>query len=502
MPAQPLPPFLVQNFGGGINLSTAAQNIADNEVEEALNKDLNLDGSLTSRKGAQQYNSTLTGGSRVTSLYYTKKTDGSTSMFIATTLAKIYKDDGVGGWTEITGSTTPPSNTLWKWVTFNNLAIGVNGTSVPQKNSFSGNCADLGGSPPDKCKLIEVFRGRVLLAGDTDEPTALHGCAAGNAEDWTTAADAFKIYIDKDNGQPITAIVKFFEVLIIFKRKGVYRLENPTNTPANFQVLQVFDDIGCVSPYSVMQIGNELVFADDDGVYALRATEQSGDVAYTAVSKKIQPLVDDTAYSYMNECYATDLRIKNQYRLSVPKAVATQNNHVLVRDYLHGAWLRHEGIAYACYSNPSEISSKREILAGGYDGKVYKINRLEADAGAAFIKLVRTKRYSMGVEMFRKWFHRVYMEYAVSGSYSIGFSALIDEVISKGLTLSSSSSLPLWDVALWDVANWAGSGTERRWMSIGKKGRSIQFQYLNSNASEPFSLYKLSVLSSLLGRRG
>lgn len=497
-----LDPIRLQDFAGGINKSTTVDNIEDNELDEGLNVNLNPDKSLTSRKGVDQYNSTLTGASRVTSLYYAKTTSGSSTARIVTTLAKVYKDDGVGGWTDITGATVPPSNTLWQWRTFSNLAIGVNGTSVPQKYAFGAALADLTGSPPDKCKVIEIYQGRVYLAGDGDEPTALHGSAAGLAEDWTAVNDAFKIFVDKDNGHPIVGVVKFFDDLIILKRKGIYKLENPTNLPANMRIVQIFDDVGCVSAYSIKQIGNELVWLDDDGVYTLSATQQFGDVAYSSVSKKIQPYIDDMQLSILNEACAHDIRKLTQYRLIVPKAGATQNNHVLVRDYFHGAWLRHEGINFASFGK-WDISSTFSDMAGGYDGKVYKLDTTENDEGADFIKKVRSKRFTFGTGRLRKWFHRVYQEYKLNGTYALGLTADIDYTrVTKGTSLTDSTVTNLWDVGLWDVAKWGGQSVARKEVTIGKKGRSIQFQYLNQMKDQPFTLHKVEFDASILSRRG
>ncbi len=492
----------MQDFSGGINKSTTVDNIADNEMDEALNMNLNTDKSISTRKGVDQYNSTLTGASRVTSIYYARNSAGTSTARIVTTLAKIYKDDGAGGWTDITGGTAPPSNTLWQWRTFNNLAIGVNGTSVPQKYAFGAACADLTGSPPDKCKAIEIYQGRVYLAADADEPTALHGSAAGLAEDWTAVGDAFKIFVDKDNGHPIIGIVKFYSDLIIFKRKGVYRLDNPTNVPTAMRIVQIFDDVGCVSLYSIKQIGNELVWLDDDGVYTLRTTQESGDVAYSSVSKKIQPYIEDMQQPLLNEAYSYDVRRLNQYRLIVPKVGASQNNHVLVRDYFHGAWLRHEGINFASYGR-WDISSIFSDMAGGYDGKVYKLDTTENDEGADFKKNVRSKRFTFGTGRVRKLFHRVYQEYQLTGTYALGLTADIDySKVTKGISLLDTRVSNLWDVDKWDVAKWGGSSIARKEMSIGRKGRSILFQYYNQTKDQPFTLYKFEFNASLLSRRG
>lgn len=498
-----LQPILVQRFDGGINKSTTVDNIQDNELDECLNMNLNPDGSLTSRSGVDQYNSTLTGASRITSIYYAQIGGGGAVSRIVTTLAKVYKDDTVGGWTDITGPTAPPSNTLWMWRTFNNLAIGVNGSTVPQKHTPGGGaCADLTGSPPDKCKAIEINQGRVYLANDGDEPTAIHGCAAGNSGDWTTANDAFKIYVDKDNGYGIVGLAKFFGEIIILKRKGIYKLYNPTNSPTDMQVIQIFDDVGCISPYSIKQIGNELVWLDDDGVYTMQATQNFGDVAYASISKKVQPYIDDVQLSLLGEACGTDIRKLAQYRICLPKSQATQNNHTIIRDYLHAAWIRHEGINFASFGKWS-ISDLLYDMAGGYDGKVYKIDRTHEDEGANFTKNVKSKRFNFGTSQKRKWFHRVYQEFQTGGAYSIGFTADIDyNRTSKASSLVDSTAGDDWDTAQWDVGKWGGQSVQPKTVNVGMKGRNVQCQWLNSVKNQPFTLFKFEISASLLGRRG
>ncbi len=502
MSFQEAPPIEVNDFSGGINQSTTADNIADNEMEDCLNMNLLIDKSLESRGGVDQYNSTLTGSSRVTSLYYARTTSGGSVARIVTTLAKVYKDNGSGGWTDITGATVPPSNTLWQWRTFNNVAIGVNGTTVPQKYAFGAALADLAGSPPDKCAVIEVYSGRVYLAKDTDEPTALHASAVDNGEDWTSVGDAFTVFVDKDNGHPVVGVIKFFDDLIILKRKGVYRLINPDNEPTNMRLVQIFDDVGCISPYSIKQVGNELAWIDDDGVYTLRTTQNFGDVAYAALSKEIQDFIDDTQLSILTEAYATDIRKLNQVRWAVPKLSATENNRVLVRDYYHKAWLAHEGINYASFGK-WEISGILYDMAGGYDGKVYKLDKLDSDEGAAFTKRVKTKRFNFGSSRMRKWFHRVYQEFQTNGTYSIGFTADIDySKVIKGFSLVDPSVRDQWDVGQWDVARWGGQSVARKFVTLGKKGRNIQLQYLNTQADQPFSLHRIAIEAAGLGRKG
>lgn len=498
---------IFDDFSGGINKSTTADNIADNELAEALNVNIQLDKSLRTRQGISQYNSTLTGADKVTSIFYGKTTDSGSTDLLVTTLDKVYKDNGAGGWTDITGGTAPPSGTRWRWKVFNDLMIGVNGQTVPQKYAFTGTLADLTGSPPDNCHDIEVFLGRVILTNDDDEPTALHGSAAADPEDWTAVGDAFTIYIDKDNGYRVMKAVKFYSDLIILKEKGIYRLSPGDNDPANFTLVQLFDDIGCVSPHTVFQIGNELVWLDTDGVYTLGTTSKYGDVSYVAISKKIQEFVDDIDPAYIDESVAHDFRALNQLRISVTKSGSTENDHVLVRDYFHGGWTRHEGVNYACYGK-AYISNGWFDLAGGYDGKVYKLDQLEADDSAAFEKHVKTKRFHLGGPHVRKLFHRTYHEFNMnSESHSVGYTADVQYgKITKSVSISTVPPGALWDDSTvgqrWDEGKWAGEGMGRKWVSVHRKGTNVQHQYYNNQASEKFVLYKHGIDASSLGRKG
>ena len=499
-----LPLHTQADFSGGINKSAPCDEIADNEMEECLNFNINVDKSLSTRKGIQQYNVALTGAGRVTSIFFAKKSAGTNPTLIVTTKQKIYKDSGGASWTDITGATTPPDNTLWTWRMMNDYAIGVNGTTVPQKYVLtSGACVDLAGSPPDKCNHLEIYMGRGILSADTDETSAIHGSKAGDTENWTAVGDAFTIYVDKDNGQPVMGTVKFFEDLIIFKRKGIYRLNNPTNVPVDMYITQLFDDIGCVSIHTVKQIGNELIWLDDDGVYALRPTMDSGDVAYSAVTKKIQSEVNDWAPAYLQYAVSLDARRYNQYRVSLPSGSVTTNNKVWCRDYLHGAWVRHEGVTHACYAPRVEFGSSLTDMVGGYDGKVYKLDVNDADEGSAYVKSMWSKRYHLGTPFVRKMYHRIYTEYQSYGSYGVGFVADFDySKVTKGLSLYKPISSGTWDVSTWDTGKWDGGSRVSKDISLGRKARNVQLQYLNTQVSQALSIYKFVISASSLGRRG
>ena len=56
-------------------------------------------------------------------------------------------------------------------------------------------------------------------------------------------------------------------------------------------------NVGCLSGYSIQEIGGDLIFLAPDGLRTVAGTARIGDVELGTVSKAIQPLVTDLTES-------------------------------------------------------------------------------------------------------------------------------------------------------------------------------------------------------------
>jgi len=78
----------------------------------------------------------------------------------------------------------------------------------------------------------------------------------------------------------------------------------------------ITENVGCLSGYSIQEIGGDLVFLSPDGIRTVAGTARIGDVELGSVSRQIQSIIGDIAGSIntftIDSCV---LRSKSQYRL-------------------------------------------------------------------------------------------------------------------------------------------------------------------------------------------
>jgi hypothetical protein len=111
----------------------------------------------------------------------------------------------------------------------------------------------------------------------------------------------------------IVGIKSFRQELFIFCRNSIFKLQDINGTPV---VVPVAKNIGCLSGYSIQEIGGDLIFLAPDGLRTVAGTARIGDVELGTVSTSIQPILTQLAENidkYVLSSFV--LREKSQYRL-------------------------------------------------------------------------------------------------------------------------------------------------------------------------------------------
>jgi len=113
----------------------------------------------------------------------------------------------------------------------------------------------------------------------------------------------------------IVGIKGFREDLFIFCENSIHKLININDTN-NIAIVPVAENVGCLSGYSIQEIGGDLVFLAPDGIRTVAGTARIGDVELGTVSKAIQPLLINLARN-IDDFVINSLviREKSQYRL-------------------------------------------------------------------------------------------------------------------------------------------------------------------------------------------
>ncbi len=124
--------------------------------------------------------------------------------------------------------------------------------------------------------------------------------------------------------------------LLVFNRNSIHIVANTTDLQsASTQVLT--DEVGCVARQSIEQVGNQVIFLSDNGVYGtqfldeynLRGTE-------TPLSEPINETIGRINKNAQENAVA--VYFDNRYYIAVPLDSSSNNNVILIYNFLNKQW--------------------------------------------------------------------------------------------------------------------------------------------------------------------
>ncbi len=83
---------------------------------------------------------------------------------------------------------------------------------------------------------------------------------------------------------------------LYFVENSIFKLININNS-SNIAIVPVTKNVGCLSGYSIQEIGGDLIFLAPDGLRTVAGTARIGDVELGTISKAIQPIINEIAES-------------------------------------------------------------------------------------------------------------------------------------------------------------------------------------------------------------
>ena len=205
--------------------------------------------------------------------------------------------------------------------------------------------------------LDEIIASDILDTDTYDQIYAQYRFNAGEA-DFNVALHSFS----EDN-------------LMVFNRNSIHLISN-TTTLQGASTKLLTNEVGCVARQSIQQVGNQVIFLSDNGVYStlffdeynLRGTE-------TPLSEPINTTIQRINKEYWSS--SVSAYFDNRYFIAVPlnsedgSVVATKNNAVLVYNFLNKQW---ESIDQV--NDPDFHISNLLVVGEGDKRGVYAVNDL------------------------------------------------------------------------------------------------------------------------------
>lgn len=136
----------------------------------------------------------------------------------------------------------------------------------------------------------------------------------------------------------VVAIQPFAEDnLVVFNRNTIHLIRGVSGALEETVVQEITREVGCLARKSVVQVGNQIFFLSDNGVYAV-AFEDLYNLrgASIPLSESIDPIIKRINRNHAHKAVA--IYHDNRYYLSVALDSSTVNNTILVYNFLNNGW--------------------------------------------------------------------------------------------------------------------------------------------------------------------
>jgi len=252
-------------------------------------------------------------------------------------------------------------------------------------------------------------------------------------------------------GHTITGLIVFRDQLIIFSRNKIQRLVG--NTTADFQLLPIAEDIGCIHGETIQEVGGDVMFMAADGLRLLGATERIGDFGLEVASAPISK--DAIRFINSTETFSSIvLREKAQYRVfAYSDSVNTASSKGLIGTKFsdQGAsvinWATTSG--FKVYVSDGRYVPGQELTVFANDsGYVYKMEFGNSRDGESIEAIYKSPFMSVNDPKLRKTFYKLTLYTQINGSFSLDINLDYDiyqtdnynEVKPNTITVATESS--------------------------------------------------------------
>jgi hypothetical protein len=324
------------NFQGGVVSNARAALLKDNQLSAATNVDLNLAGEVVTRRGSIALGGIVGGSSNAAGIqgmfWYSTSTN---EYLVAVNKHKLYNWNGTT-WTNFGAAwTSTDDNAMTQFDQVSNKLYFCNGTV--NLHSWDGTTlVDLGNAannqPPATPRMCVSHTNRLVVVGAAANRNVIYFSQFSDGTVYDKAKWSITI---GDANDEITAIHSWTGFnLLVFMRHSVWvincdpslQLQDVDGTVQFFEVKPIHNQLGCIAGNSVAQVGNDVFFLSQHGVYSVgrliasgSATEIGPDLSYP-IHDKIERLNLAAASS------AAAIGFGNKYMLSYPVDASSSNN--------------------------------------------------------------------------------------------------------------------------------------------------------------------------------
>jgi len=254
--------------------------------------------------------------------------------------------------------------------------------------------------------------------------------------------------------------------LVVFNRNSIHIVVGNGDL-SGFQSQLLTDEVGLTARNSVIQVGNQILFLSDNGVYGLSFVDlynlRGNEVP---LSESIQKTIDTINKAHVDK--ASAVYFDNKYYLAVPTGTSEVNNTLLIYNFLNKSWesvdtvnnVDTDGNTFSSFEFTKLLVAGKGRDRGVYvtntDGGIHRlevfadgIDRVITDIGSTTEKETRvqgsatTRMFTLG-SIDRKKFNNfeLHLQSGLDNSSDVSISAVSENLDSEpALNLTPSGTV-------------------------------------------------------------
>ena len=363
-------------------------------------------------------------------------------------------------------------------------------------------------SAPVGCSLIERYTERLIVSGQTANPSIVYYSGRLKPYDFEEASAGFI-----DIGDIVTGIKVFRNSLIIFGKNSIYELTSLDSTPI---LKSITKNIGCVSGNSIQEIGGDLIFLAPDGLRTIAGTARIDDVEIGSISRKILPLVNDIINNFANYTISSMvIRERSQYRLfyyQTGQAASGQKGIIGTFKYdSQGVpgfeWSQTKGLPVKFCTSDVRNDGTEVLHHTDETGFVYKHDTGNSFNGANVVAEFQTPDMDYGDNGLRKSLYKVKANIEPEGTQNdlklkIRYDFESSEVPQPGnFLIGNLSSASVFGTAIFGTAIFGATTLPSKSVLVTGSGFSNNFKFFSEDTNAPYSVNGMFVSFIAGGRR-
>lgn len=504
-----IPEIRVLNPGRGLNNLVSDSLIKDQESSDLQNIQFVESGCVSKSYGFTSVGTGLSNNPKGLAAFYVS----TANRYVLTVDGTQLKYLNSGTWTAISGASFTAgqevnfvqcNDTLYIWDGDNSGCALTSGLSLSRLTTAPN------------AQFGIWYNGVQCVAGVPNRPNRLYiSDSTTSAGDFTNASGTLStstevptatvfagtgakfVDINPGDGDVITGLAKFQNVLVIFKEHSIWQLT--FDTSGSTVVSQISASQGCVSHKSVDNVENDVFYLSRDGYYVLGNEPNYYNVIRSnELSNRINPTIQTISSGNLDR--AASIFYNFRFYSSIASGGTTYNNKTLTYDRRYLGWSINDHIHANSFTEFIDSSGDRHLYyASDDEAKVYEIETGTYNSnGTAISSYWTSKAFDAGdFEIYKRWIDITLYFRQILGTITVTIYADNNDIVKQTTISSSTTATGSMGTSLIGEELLGGTGEASDGNStnnipyrikINSKSRTLKIKISNDNVDENFTM--------------